>query len=98
MALLDKLPIPRDVTVLNSLLHILELISHYSRPIEIYFYFRHTLILADNEGEVIKTIIMQKCNIFGKIAFAVIKEKHGVGIIQVRAHLIGIRILGEEIT
>src|SRR6476646_1582937 len=86
------------MTILNSLLHIFEFIPHEGRAIEVYVYFRHTLILADNESEVIKMIIMQEGNIFGKIALAVIKKKHGVGIIQVGAHPIGIRIFCEEIT
>jgi hypothetical protein len=41
---------------------------------------------------------MQQGDIFGEINLAVIEQEKRVGIIQVWAHLIGIRIFREEVT
>jgi hypothetical protein len=41
---------------------------------------------------------MQERDVFGKVAFAIIKEKKRISIIQVVAHSIGIGIFGKEVT
>src|SRR5689334_19922117 len=70
-----------DVTVLNGLPHIFKFVPHDRRSIEIYLDLRHTLILADDESEVIQAIIVKQGNILRKVALAMIEEERGIGVI-----------------